>query len=150
MISGDVADQVRKEHQALEQIADQLRKAIERTTSTDSRSWLAHLRERLEHFRAHMHHRLALEESGGFLKEVTRVRPTLSREVDHCHNEHREILQLTDGLYQDLLAVRPEQGESLRDLCLRVRHLLSEVRHHEERESLLVLFAFNTDIGGHE
>ena len=144
----EVARRLRKEHDLLQELGSRLKESLRFIPGTDRDAWLATLRDRYEHFRAHMYKRLALEEVGGFLKVVLERRPTLSAQVAHLKLEHEEILSLIDAVHAELKTAKSSDSALLNECALRIRHILSEVEHHEDHENMLVEFVFSQDLGG--
>ena len=144
------ARRLRVEHQRLRGITADLKAATDQMPDTGRKSWLANLRDRYEHFRAHMTKRIALEEVGGFMKAVEERRPTLAPQLDHLRSEHEEILGLIGTVHRELDQLDPDDTEAIKDSILRIRLILSEVAQHEQSESMLVGFVFTQDIGGEE
>lgn len=146
----EIAKRLRSEHQLLGAITASLKAATEMLPNSGRRAWLDTLRERYEHFRAHMTKRIALEEVGGFMKAVEQRRPTLAPQIKHLRSEHEKILGLVDAVHRELDQLDPTDTEAIKDSVLRIRLILSEVAQHEQSESLLVGFVFTQDIGGEE
>jgi hypothetical protein len=139
---------VRDEHRILDEIRDALETALADGDMGDRRHWLATVRERFEHFRAHLIHRIALEEIGGFLNMVTDRRPTLSQQVEHLREAHHEMIKMAEDTLRQLRELDSRDRNSVTQATLLVKMMLSEVRYHEEAEQLLVSYVMNEEIGG--
>ncbi len=145
MTDAEVAELLRKEYRLLNELTRKLGPIVDQPQAGDAA--LDELRKTFEHLRAHLHRQMALEEAGGFLKNVLDRRPTLSREVEHLREEHQRILGMVDGLYGEVGRIDPKDDAAWADCRLRIRHCLSEVAHHEKTENMLVLHVFGMDIG---
>ncbi|MCK6484298.1 MAG: hemerythrin domain-containing protein [Phycisphaerae bacterium] len=145
MTDAQISQQLREEYAKLKVLAGRVREWVGRPMGDGA--WLAEYRKTFEHFRAHLHKQLALEEAGDFLPHVVARRPTLSREVDHLREEHREILSMADEMYTELNQLQPGNTAGWEDCRLRLRHLLSAIDHHGRTENNLVVSVFGIDIG---
>jgi len=74
-------------------------------------------------------------------------RPALSIEIQRLMDEHGAFRSLLNSVHASFEELTPERPLLVRDVCHRVRDLLSYVRHHEFDENMLVLSAFSDDIG---
>lgn len=87
----------------------------------------------------------AMEEQGGYLREVTEEFPTWYEKVEALRDEH-------GGLYEELFALRCElnNGESQSSaerLQRRLADWMDHLAHHEEAERSIVQMASTLDIG---
>jgi hypothetical protein len=143
----DIIRKVRKEHRRLREIRAQLEAAVARSADEDPDQWLHDVRTAFESFRAHLVHRVALEQIGGFLDVVCKRRPTLTPQVEHLKSSHNRMIEMGGTTLSKLRELCSDK-ESLNQAALLVELMLSEVEHHEKTESLLVSFVFTQDIGG--
>ena len=127
---------------------DDLKAAAGEVPSEGREAWLDTLKKSFFRFRAHVIHRIALEEIGGFLDHVVETRPALARDVGHLRQEHRDLLASIEQLHQSLGATSPDEMDRLRHIRLRIHHLLSAVTHQAEHEDLLMSFVYTDDLGG--
>lgn len=109
--------------------------------------WLAELRDRFEHIRAHLQKRMALEEHEGYLTGVLDRRPTLSNTVNRLKHEHAELAKIADDIYRALREAAPMDRLLLHDCCRRIEHFLDDVERHEADENRMVLSVFTRDLG---
>jgi len=142
-----VIDKVRTEHERLRDIKAALLAALDRSPGADPSHWLDDVIKRFEHYRAHLIHRVALTEIGGFLEVVLERRPTLSKQVDHLKASHAEMIEMAGATMKELRELDRKHPDSVRQAGLLVKIALSEVRYHEEAEQLLVSFVFTQDTG---
>ena len=148
MDKNTVATKVAEEHRKLKGIIEELRGAAVGIPPQNRRGWLEELRERFFRFRAHMIHRVALEEVGGFFAQVVEKRPALARDVEHLQRENRDILASIEQVHQSLGDTSPDDVDRLEHTRLQIHHILSAVRHHTEHEDLLVGLVNTQDPGG--
>jgi hypothetical protein len=142
-----VIRRVRQEHERLREIKATLVTALKCPPSADPAECLNKLRDAFEHYRAHLVHRIALEEIGGFLNVVVERRPDLATEVENLRRDHRELISRAGDTMKKLRSLAAGTPEALEQAALLVRMSLAEVNYQEEAESLLVSFIFNQDTG---
>ena len=148
MSDKNIAARVAEEHKKLVGIIEDLRAAAMEIPPAPRESWLTTLREKFFRFRAHLIHRIALEEIGGFLEQVVQMRPALAKDIEHLQRENRDILASIEQVHQGLADTAPDDADRLRHLRMRIYHILSAVQHHAEHEDLLISFAYTQDTGG--
>lgn len=142
-----IIQRVREEHHRLRDIKAALLAALDRSPGADPTGWLDDLIKKFEHYRAHLIHRVALTEIGGFLQVVLERRPTLSKQVDHLKQSHAEMIEMAGDTMKELRELDRRHPDSVRQASLLVKIALSEVKYHEEAEQLLVSFVFTQDTG---
>lgn len=147
MTTQNVARTIRKEHEKVEELVDSLRAETAVVPRVNLDPWIARMRERFEHFRAHLYKHMALEEQGGYLSPVVERFPALSGDIDRLGHEHVEMRQLLDDVYASLKKLRAEDRLMVRDTCARINALLGYVDHHEGEENQLLSFAFSHEDG---
>ena len=148
MNDAEIVAKVREEHIRLGEITAALCNALNQAPHCNPDAWLSEVRERFEHFRAHLIHRIALEELGGFLQVVTEREPALSGDVENLRRDHERLIERTGMTMQRLRALPAKTPQSLRDARVMVEMALAKVRYHEQAENLLVSQVFNQDTGG--
>lgn len=143
----NIIEKVRMEHERLRDIKAALLAALDSAADADPAKWLEELTSKFEHYRAHLIHRVALSEIGGFLEVVLERRPTLSHQVDHLKASHKEMIEMAAETMRELRELDRKHPDSVRQANLLVKMALSEVKYHEEAEQLLVSFVFTQDTG---
>jgi hypothetical protein len=139
---------VRDEHERLREITQALNASLDQPKGEDLRPWLADVCKSFEHFRAHLIHRIALEEIGGFLDYVVEKRPDLVKQVNHLKEGHAKMIEMAGTTLGHLKELSPADLNPRGQARTYVKIMLSEVDYHEEVENLLVASVFNDDIGG--
>lgn len=150
MDTAEFAKRMRDEHEQVNELAEALRARTAVVPRVGRDSWLKQLRDRFEHFRAHMYKHMALEEKDGYMGMVVELRPTLSRHVDRLKHEHRQFARLLDRIHGSLQAIEPVDALEADDCCRRIDNLLSYIDRHENDENLLITYVFTQDMGAHD
>ncbi len=143
----ELALRLQEEHKALQQLSQVLREHIVAMPSVNLGQWLEGLRIAFERLHAHIQRSFAMKEKDGYLDSVVTMHPTLSRQVEAIKNEHAQLIKLGLGVRNDLAATQPEDGLLIADACARVQRHVAILAQHEQRENMIVLFAFNQDLG---
>lgn len=143
----DIIRKVRAEHERLDDITNTLVHAVGQPFSFDRPAWLNAVCKAFEHYRAHLIHRIALEEIGGFLNAVIERRPTLSRQVDELREDHMRMIDRAGEIMQKLRQTMPDDEDALNSAVILIKMALAEAARQENAESLLVSYAFNQEIG---
>jgi len=147
MNTQELAAKLRAEHEAVEQLADRLREWVAVIPRTNAAGWIAELRRRFEHFRAHLTKHMALEEQEGYMTAVIELRPTLSQEVGRLQHEHEEITTIMAGVQSAVDSLSKDDRLLVRDCCRRIDNLLHYVEHHENDENMLLITSLTSEIG---
>ncbi len=145
----ELALRLQEEHRALQQLGQVLKEHIAAMPSVNLAQWLEGLRIAFERLHAHLQRSLAMKEKDGYLETITQLHPALSRQVEAVQKEHGQLLRVGFGIRNDLAAVRPDEGLLIADACARVQRYIAVLEQHEQRENMIVLFAFNQDLGAY-
>ncbi len=143
----ELALRLQEEHKALQQLSQVLREHIAAMPSVNLAPWLDGLRIAFERLHAHIQRCFAMKEKDGYLDAVEKLRPTLSRQVEAIRSEHGQLIRMGFGLRNDLAALHPDESLLVADVCARVQRYVAVIAQHEQRENMIVLFAFNQDLG---
>ncbi len=130
------------DHHALRREADDLMVLAEHGRDLDHPLRTA-LVERLSRLGARLQVHFALEEEGGYLREVLARRPGLGVHVARLEHEHEVMLADAAVLSHQLLTVPPPY-----DVRARIVRLLETLREHELAEHDLIQEALVVDLGG--
>jgi hemerythrin-like domain-containing protein len=147
MTPREIADWMRKEHAAVEELAQQLRDQVAVVPRGGLKHWAAAIGPQLERFQDHLRRHFELEDEGGYLAAVTDRAPGLARETDRLRHEHDEMDRLLSSIHQELGTVGDLDRIVVEDCCCRVQNLLRYLKDHEEREDVMVISAFTNDLG---
>lgn len=140
---------LQEEHKALQQLSRVLKQHIANQPSTNTGPWIEGLRTAFDRLHVHIERNIEMKTKDGYLETILNERPTLARQVQSVQNEHGQILRMSQGLRNDLAAIRPEDNLLVTDACVRVQRFMTVVAQHEQRENMIVMFAFNQDLGGY-
>ena len=143
----ELALRLQEEHKALQQLSQVLREHIAAMPSVNLGQWLEGLRIAFERLHAHIQRAFAMKEKDGYLDSVMTLRPTLSRQVEAIKSEHDQLVRMGFAVRNDLAGMRPDDALLIADACARVQRFLAVISQHEQRENMIVLFAFNQDLG---
>lgn len=147
MINQETARNIRREHEIVEKLIDELRQETAVVPRVNLTPWIERLHPKFEHFRAHMTKHMALEEVDGYMVHVAGRLPALVTEIERLGHEHSELMKIMDGIYHSLGALKENDHLLARDCCNRIGDLLSYVEHHEDEEARLLTFAFSQEFG---
>jgi len=145
---GDVAEWLRREHQALTALGKVLREHIALMPEAGAPDWLRGLRAAFERLRAHLEQNFAAQEKGRFFQNLLDLRPTLSKQVERLRREHTELLRMADRIRAELAEIDAADRLLAADLSARIQRFLAVVAQHEQRESTITLLVFNEELGG--
>jgi hemerythrin-like domain-containing protein len=145
----DVGSRLQEEHRALVQLSQVLKEHIAGMPSVNIGPWLNGLRIAFDRLHAHIQRCIAMKEKDGYLETILKERPTLAQQVEAIKAEHGQLLRMSEGIRNDLAATRPEDRVLVADACARVQRFMAIVAQHEQRENMIVMFAFNQDLGAY-
>lgn len=145
----ELAARLQEEHRALQSLIQVLKEHIAGTPGVDSGQWIDGLRAAFDRLHAHIERCIAMKSEDGYLETILSERPTLANQVQAIKAEHGQILRMAEGIRNDMAATRPEDRLLVADACARVQRFMAVVAQHEQRENMIVMFAFNQDLGSH-
>ena len=145
----EVGLRLQDEHKALLRLSQVLKEHIAAMPSVNITQWLEGLRVAFERLHTHIQRNIAMKEKDGYLETILKQRPTLANQVKSIEDEHGQVLRMGEGVSNDLAATRPEDRLLIGDACARIQRFMAIVAQHEQRENMIVLFAFNQDLGAH-
>ncbi len=140
---------LQEEHKALQQLSRVLKQHIANQPSANMGPWIEGLRAAFDRLHVHIERGIEMKTKDGYLVTILNERPTLARQVESVQHEHGQLLRMSQGLRNDLAAIRPEDNLLVVDACTRVQRFMTVVAQHEQRENMIVMFAFNQDLGGY-
>ena len=88
-----------------------------------------------------------MKEEDGYLETILKERPTLANQVASIKAENGQLLKMADAIRNDLAEVRSEDRLLVADACARIQRYIAIIGQHEQRENMIVLFAFNQELG---
>ena len=152
MADQELAKWIREENEKVNDLMNALREALAQAPEIGPERWIAEVRERFDHLRAHLIRHMALEEKaeGGYLAAVLQQRPTLGDLVDRLKHMHDELIRLMDLLHRQLEMLQPGDHLLFRDARTRLAEFMSYLEQHSDQEALITTYAFTQDIGAHD
>ena len=148
-IDEELGHRLQDEHKALLQLSQMLNTHIAALPGGDTVQWLGGLRVAYDRLYTHVERCITMKEKDGYLGTILRDHPTLARQVEAIRGEHSQLLRMGDNLRKELAAIRPADRVLIDDICARVQRFMAVVTQHEQRENMIVLFAFNQDLGSY-
>ena len=145
----ELATRLQEEHAALHELGAVLRQHIAATPSIDSGKWLDGLRTAFDRLHSHIRRCIEMKVKDGYLETILNERPTLAKQVNAIKAEHSQLIKMADAIRNDLAATTPDERLLVADACARVQRYVAIVSQHEQRENMIVMFAFNQDLGSH-
>lgn len=144
----ELGRRMQEEHKALHQLCQILKEHIISSPGPGSAAWLSALRAGFDRLHAHVKRSVGLKEQDGYLETILRQRPTLAGQVASIKSENSQLLRLAADIAHDLGEMRAEERLLVGDACARIERYMTVLNQHEQRENMIVLFAFNQDLGG--
>ena len=145
----ELGRRMQDEHKALHQLCQVLNEHIVATPGPNSAQWLEALRAGFDRLHAHVKRSLAMKEEDGYLETILQQRPTLAKQVAGIKSENDQLLRLAADIAHDLAATHPADRLLVADACARVQRYVAVLNQHEQRENMIVMFAFNQDLGSY-
>lgn len=144
-----LALRLQEEHRALHELGQVLKEHIAAIPTVPSAQWLDGLRAAFDRLHAHIQRCVEMKVKDGYLETILKDRPTLTKQVESIKSEHGQLLRMAEAIRNELAQARPEDRLLVADACARVQRYIAVVGQHEQREAMIVMFAYNQDIGGH-
>lgn len=142
----EITQHALEEHQAVREKRQEILDFLEERTFDSDEEWAVACMDVFRPFFEHLRQHFNLEETGGFMKPVLEVRPTLHPQIEKLKQEHVEMLE-AGNLVLKCLDGQPNVDWTLEDVCSRILNLLDVLEEHEEAENRLLVTAFHTDLG---
>ncbi|MCG8376540.1 MAG: hemerythrin domain-containing protein, partial [Chlorobiales bacterium] len=136
-----------EEHKALHQLGQIIREHIATTPTGGGGSWLDGLRSSFDRLHAHVKRSITMKEEDGYLETILKERPTLANQVASIKAENGQLLKMADAIRSDLAEVSSDDRLLVADACARIQRYIAIIGQHEQRENMIVLFAFNQELG---
>lgn len=147
MTPRDISTWLQEEHARVAECTYEVQKALAIPPGGAGGTWIPQIRDRFGRLASHMRSHMTIEETGGYMKDVMKHRPTLSPKVEKLLHEHRELDRLMRDIEMSLSDLTPEDTLLIRHATARIGMFLSYVEHHKHEEENLVLYAFTMDLG---
>ena len=150
-MSAQLDDQIglrlQEEYKALIQLSRVMKEHIAAQPGGNLTEWLRGLRVAYDRLYAHIERSFDMKARDGYLETILKEQPALGRQVESIKNETTQILRMGAGIRADLETLAPSDNVLVTETCARVQRFMTVVAQHEQRENMIVMFAFNQDIG---
>jgi hemerythrin-like domain-containing protein len=144
----NIAYQLKKEHACIHATTKRIEKLIAAIQpQRRALEWSSSLLENLSSLREHLERHFEFEETGGFMEEVLKALPNISREVESLRRDHQVLAYEINDLYKRAERLILDNGPSSREIGADIKHFLHSLREHERKENELVLHVFLDDVG---
>jgi len=145
-IEHEIAQHALEEHRAVRAQQKQILAFIEKGVVGSETEWASRCLDLFVPFFDHLREHFSVEESGGFMKPVLEVRPTLHPKIEKLKQEHVEMLNTGHLVIDRLRGVGDFKG-NMDEVRERILGLLSVLAEHERAENRLLVTAFDIDLG---
>jgi hemerythrin-like domain-containing protein len=143
----ELGRRMQEEHKSLHQLTQMLKEHIASTPTSESAKWLDGLRAGFDRLYAHVKKTIQMKEQDGYLETILRERPTLAKQVASIKAENGQLLRMAEAIRVELSDSTPQDRLLVADACARIQRYMAVVGQHEQRENMIVLFAFNQELG---
>ena len=144
----DISKRIRDDHLHMKTAIRDIRKLIKEEVKPESFTpWIKNLQKILSYFNTEIHEHFELEEDGGFMDDVLKLKPQKKYAVSQLKTEHelmstdlRRIIKCVDeaGTYDEIKKI---------NLTQRIRDFLDLLSVHEAEENLLLEDLYLQDDG---
>lgn len=137
------------EHQVLNHVKQALRVTLDWDAPVVSMPRkLSSLKFTLKSFRRHLERVISIEEEGGYLEEVSSLKPNWQSKIDSLNREHSRFRARIRELSPRLESLSEWQEEEFAIICGEIRNLLDDIDCHDEKEIDLLQESMLMDEGG--
>ncbi len=143
-----LAKRLQEEHAAQRQLIQLVREHAARLPGTSDARLVEQFKTAFDRLHSHVARTISMKEQDGYLESILKVKPTLARQVSEARADHGQLLRLADSIRRDLSQIQPADRLLVRDACDRMQRFADYLSQHEQRENMLALVAFNTELGG--
>lgn len=141
------AKRLQDEHAAQSRLMHLVREHAARLPGAADGAWVEQLKAGFDRLYAHVARTISMKEQDGYLESILKIKPTLARQVADARAENGQLLRLADSIRRDLSQLQPVDKLLVRDACDRLQRFADHLAQHEQRENMLALVAFNTELG---
>lgn len=142
-----VSDELRAQAAALRELGTLIKKHIADMPQADIAHWLEGLRAAYGRVVAHVENLFAGQETGGYMKNVLDIRPTLATNVARLRHEHEQLRRMLHAIADEVNSITHEDFLLAGDICARMQRFMAVLQQHEQRENMIMLLVFNEDLG---
>ncbi len=137
------------EHQVLTHVKQALRVTLDWNAPVVSMPRkLSSLQFTMKSFCRHLERVMSIEEEGGYLEEISAIKPNLERRIELLNRDHNRFRSRVRDLMRTLDSWSEWQEEGFDSTCKAIHCLLNDIDRHDAMEIDLLQEALLTDEGG--
>jgi len=137
------------EHKILEHIKQALRVTLYwKAPAVSIPRKLSSLQFTMKSFHRHLERVMTVEEEGGYLKEISALKPNLERRIESLTGDHDRFRARIRQLMPELDGLHEWEEERFGSVCAAICALLDDVDRHDRQEIDLLQESLLLDEGG--
>ena len=144
----EVAEKIAKDHESIRRYIGALN--LLEMTEVDAKEffdWKLEFIWQLRGFKIRLLRHFDLEEEGGFMEDIVKVAPHLSRKVSGLKVEHDQILMSLDEILFKLKRMKKKNDTELEQVQFELNDVITSLRDHENEENILMQQAYYREFG---
>lgn len=144
----EVAEKIAKDHESIRRYIGALN--LLEMTEVDAKEffdWKLEFIWQLRDFKNRLLKHFDLEEEGGFMEDIVKVAPHLSRKVSGLKVEHEQILMSLDEILFKLKRMKKKNDTELEQVQFELNDVITSLRDHENEENILMQQAYYREFG---
>ena len=144
----EVAEKIAKDHESIRRSIGALN--LSEMTEVDAKEffdWKLEFIWQLRDFKNRLLKHFDLEEEGGFMEDIVKVAPHLSRKVSGLKVQHDQILLSLDDILCKLQRMKKKNDTALEQVQFELNDVITSLRDHENEENILMQQAYYREFG---
>lgn len=144
----EVAEKIAKDHESIRRYIGALN--LLEMSEVDAKEffdWKLEFIWQLRDFKNRLLKHFDLEEEGGFMEDIVKVAPHLSRKVSGLKVEHDQILMSLDEILFKLKRMKKKNDTELEQVQFELNDVITSLRDHENEENILMQQAYYREFG---
>lgn len=144
----EVAEKIAKDHESIRRYIGALN--LSEMTEVDAKEffdWKLEFIWQLRDFKNRLLKHFDLEEEGGFMEDIVKVAPHLSRKVSGLKVEHDQILMSLDEILFKLKRMKKKNDTELEQVQFELNDVITSLSDHENEENILMQQAYYREFG---
>ena len=145
----EVAEKIAKDHESIRRYIGALN--LSEMTEVDAKEffdWKLEFIWQLRDFKNRLLKHFDLEEEGGFMEDIVKVAPHLSRKVSGLKVEHDQILMSLDEILFKLKRMKKKNDTEWEQVRFELNDVITSLRDHKNEENILMQQAYYREFGG--
>ena len=144
----DIILKIEKEHQALKQLITTIIQEMQQPVPEEAfDTWKLEFIWRLRDFRNQLLKHFELEEHGGFVEDMLRIKPENHARLKALEAQHQELIDSLDEIIAALKALGCRDCNRFPEIRSQIEHLLKQLETHEAAERDLIQSTYLQDFG---